>query len=93
LDEFVEVSQRPKFRKYFSLNDLQDLLTEIKTKAIFIIVTSAIDICRDTKDNFLLSLAVDGQATHILTGDKDLLALHPMGKTQILTIAEYMVAQ
>ncbi len=28
IDEFIEVAIRPKFRKYFSLADLQDLLTK-----------------------------------------------------------------
>ena len=36
LDEFVAVAQRPKFKKYFSLADLEDLLLQINTKAEFI---------------------------------------------------------
>lgn len=92
LDEFIAVAQRPKFRKYFSAADLQKLLRQISTKAEFIAVTSTIDLCRDTKDNFLLSLAIDGKATHILTGDKDLLVLHNLKKTRILTISEYLEA-
>ena len=90
LDEFVTVAQRPKFKKYFSLADLEDLLLQINTKAEFIAVTSTVAVCRDTKDNFLLSLAVDGKATHLLTGDKDLLILGQQTRTSILTIAEYL---
>ncbi len=73
LDEFIEVAQRPKFKKYFTLTDLETLLTRIKNEAEFIEVTSDITICRDPKDDFLLSLAKDGKATHLITGDKDLL--------------------
>ena len=90
LDEFVTVAQRPKFKKYFSLADLEDLLLQINTKAEFIAVTSTVAVCRDAKDNFLLSLAVDGKATHLLTGDKDLLILGQQTRTSILTIAEYL---
>ena len=90
LDEFVAVTQRPKFKKYFSLADLEDLLLQINTKAEFIAVTSTVAVCRDAKDNFLLSLAVDGKATHLLTGDKDLLILGQQTRTSILTIAEYL---
>ena len=90
LDEFVVVAQRPKFKKYFSLADLEDLLLQINTKAEFIAVTSTVAVCRDAKDNFLLSLAVDGKATHLLTGDKDLLILGQQTRTSILTIAEYL---
>lgn len=52
LDEFIEVAQRPKFKKYFSLTDLESLLYQIKHKAEFITVTSDINVCRDPKDNF-----------------------------------------
>ena len=89
LDEFIEVAQRPKFRKYFSLADLQELLQQLHTKAEFVQVASTADDCRDPKDNFLLALAADGKATHLITGDKDLLDLKRFGKTIILTIAEY----
>jgi hypothetical protein len=41
--------------------------------------------CRDPKDDKFLSLAVSGLATHIVTGDADLLALHPFQGIQILT--------
>ena len=90
IDEFVQVAQRPKFRKYFSLDDLENLLVKVRTKAEFISVTSIVDICRDTKDNFLLALAQDGKATHLITGDNDLLVLQKIGKTKIITITKYL---
>lgn len=31
------------------------------------------NLCRDPKDNFLLSIAKDGNANYLLTGDNDLL--------------------
>ena len=86
----VEVAERPKFRKYFDLLDLTDLLVSLKQKAELVKVSSQVNICRDDKDNFLLSRAIDGTATHLLTGDKDLLVLHPFGNVQILTIAGYL---
>lgn len=81
VDEFVEVAQRPKFRKYFPLDDLQALLQQLYVKADFVQVTSTTDACRDPKDNFLLALAADGNATHLITGDKDLLDIKKFGKT------------
>ena len=59
-------------------------------RATFIDVSSTVDVCRDAKDNFLLALAKDGKASHLLTGDKDLLVLKNFGKTKILTISEYL---
>ncbi|MBN8838327.1 MAG: putative toxin-antitoxin system toxin component, PIN family [Sphingobacteriia bacterium] len=90
LDEFIEVAQRPKFKKYFSLTDLERLLVQIKEDAEFIEVVSNVQLCRDPKDDFLLSLAKDGKATHLITGDKDLLDIKVVGKTKIITIANYL---
>jgi hypothetical protein len=89
LDEFVEVSTRTKFKRYFSAKDLQDLITNIKTHGKFVLVTSTVTICRDPKDNFLLSLAKDGKANFLITGDKDLLEIRRFGKTKILTATEF----
>lgn len=90
LDEFIEVARRPKFKKYFSLNDLKDLLQELSSRAEFISVTKVVTACRDPKDNFLLSLAAVGKATHLITGDKDLLDLTMFEGTKIVTITTYL---
>jgi uncharacterized protein len=88
--EFIEVARRPKFKKYFSQADLESLLISISTKAIFIEVLSEVDISPDPKDNFLLALAKDGNATHLITGDAALLALKKFGNTKIVTIRNYL---
>ena len=90
LKEFLQVIRRDKFKRYFDSEDLDSLLLKIAARAVFVIVKSKVTACRDLKDNFLLSLAVDGKATHLITGDKDLLVLESYGKTKILTITEYL---
>jgi predicted nucleic acid-binding protein len=40
--------------------------------------------CRDPKDNKFLELALSGKATHIVSGDEDLLVLHPFRGILIL---------
>jgi uncharacterized protein len=90
IDEFISVTRRSKFKKYFSPKDIETILIAIKNRALFIDVTSKVLLCRDTKDNFLLALAKDGKASHIITGDKDLLELKKFGKTTILTLSEYL---
>ena len=89
LEEFVTVSTRTKFKRYFTEKDLQELITSIKAHAEFIIVSSTVNICRDPKDNFLLSLSKDGKANYLVTGDKDLLEIRNFGKTSILTLTEF----
>jgi uncharacterized protein len=90
VDEFIEVSQRPKFKKYFTLDDIESLLLKLQYRADLIDVTSVVAVCRDSKDDFLLSLATDGKATHLVTGDNDLLALGKHGDTAIVTMMEYL---
>lgn len=85
----MAVAKRPKLRKYISRDELEDLLETIDEVAEFVNVTSNISECRDPKDNFLLSLAVDGKADYLLTGDKDLLVLKKIGVTEIKTISEF----
>lgn len=92
LDEFIEVAQRPRLKRYFQADDIELLLKEIQSVAAFIKVTSKITACRDPKDNFLLALAKDGKASHLVTGDKDLLVLKKFDDTKIVTITEYLKA-
>lgn len=47
---------------------------------------------RDPKDNHVLGCAVAAQTNIILTGDKDLLVLHPFQGISILTPAAFLTA-
>jgi hypothetical protein len=53
-------------------------------------VLSEIDDCPDPADNRFLALALDVSARVIVTGDRDLLALHPWRGVEILTPAEFL---
>ncbi|MBK9402595.1 MAG: putative toxin-antitoxin system toxin component, PIN family [Bacteroidetes bacterium] len=86
----MEVARRPKFRKYFPEEDFIKLLHQIEKNAEFIDVEFEVNKCRDPKDNFLLSLAHDGRATHLISGDKDLTSIEKFGDTVILSLAEYL---
>ena len=84
LSELVEVISRDKFKKYFSKKDKDLLLEKLKIRSNFVKSNTRVDLCRDKKDNFLLSLAIDSKATHLITGDKDLLILDKIEKTKII---------
>jgi putative PIN family toxin of toxin-antitoxin system len=90
LDEFLTVARRPKFRRFFSLADIEDLLETIDEYADLVKVKTQIAVCRDPKDNFLLALSIDGNADFLLTGDNDLLELTKIGETAILTISDFL---
>jgi len=91
LAELLEVSARPKLGKFFTTNDRKLIFNIIERYADYVIVTSNVDLCRDAKDNFLLSLAKDSKANFLVTGDKDLLVLNKFEETQIVTISEYQM--
>ena len=75
LGEFLEVVKRPKFRRFISDSDIEEIIETIEEYADFIPVHSKTNVCRDPKDNFLLSLSLDGKVDYLITGDKDLLSL------------------
>ncbi len=88
MEEFIEVVNRPKFKKYFSKKDVELLLELFDQYAELIEVTSDLKICRDEKDNFLLNLSTDGKVDYLVTGDNDLLTLEKIDKTKIITFTE-----
>lgn len=93
LEEFLEVSERPKFRRFFKKSDTKALLNEIEIYVELIKVESTVDACRDPKDNFLLSLSIDGKADFLITGDSDLLILGKIKQTQIVSWTEFLSYQ
>jgi putative PIN family toxin of toxin-antitoxin system len=87
--ELSEVASRPNLKKFFTEKDWEFIFNIIERYAFFIPVVSSVAMCRDEKDDFLLSLAKDSKADYLLTGDKDLLILRAFETTKIITIAEY----
>jgi uncharacterized protein len=83
--ELLEVLKRPKFKKYFSETDIENLVTLLHEKVQLIEITHHFEDCRDAKDNFLLDLAVSGDANYLVTGDADLLILNPFQGVEIIS--------
>ena len=88
-DEVIEVLQRPKFRRYFSQEDIQELISLIHSRVAWIEINNRFDDCRDPKDNFLLDLAVAGEADYLISGDDDLLVLNPYQDIEIVNYKEF----
>lgn len=90
LEEINKTATKPKLKKYFSTNALEEMLLNLELYIDIIEVESIVDICRDAKDNFLLALSKDGKADFLITGDKDLLDLEKYSKSKILTISKFL---
>ena len=91
ITEFIEVAKRPKFKKYFSEENLEKLLKKFDVYGEIVQVSSIVEICRDAKDNFLLALAKDSKADYLITGDADLLIIKRFEHTEILTYTEFQI--
>ena len=83
--ELDEVFRRPKFNKYIREDERLEFLAALVRKAENVEVAVVIKDCRDPKDNKFLELAVSGSASHIVSGDADLLILHPFQGIAIVT--------
>lgn len=90
LTELDEVLSRPKFRKYVSLSERRRFFELLGRVALHVPILRPITACRDPKDDKFLSVAVNGSADAIISGDKDLLSLNPFLGIPILTPTEFL---
>ncbi|MGA9212063.1 putative toxin-antitoxin system toxin component, PIN family [Kaistella sp.] len=90
VSELQATISKPKLQKYFSENALEEMLLVFDEYIDFINVKSKVKICRDPNDDFLLSLAKDGKANFLLTGDKDLLEIEKFEKTSIVKFSTFL---
>jgi uncharacterized protein len=91
LEELTETLARPKLKKYgLSAETIEAFLGVIFAKGEQVNPTTVVEICRDPDDNLLLSLAVDGNADYVVSGDKDLLDLIQIKDIPIITPTEFL---
>jgi uncharacterized protein len=88
--ELADVLQRSRFDKYVREEARLQFLATFTHDTTLIVVTETITDCRDPKDNKFLEVAVSGQATVIITGDRDLLDLHPYRGIAIITPRDFI---
>lgn len=89
LAELADVLSRPRFDRWVSRAERQQFLRQLGGVVRLVIVTQCVRACRDPKDDKFLDVALTGQAQLIVTGDRDLLALHPFHDIEILTPAAF----
>ncbi len=88
--ERKEVLLRPRFERYRPHTLRERYLRSLLEISKRIDQVPALQACRDPRDDKFLALAVAGHADCIITGDKDLLALHPFRGIAILTPMAYL---
>jgi putative PIN family toxin of toxin-antitoxin system len=93
LTELEDVLLRSKFDLYVRLQTRLSFFHYLRREAEFIESVAPVSACRDPKDDKFLALAITGQADFILSGDKDLLVLHPFRGIDILNPRQYLDLQ
>ena len=89
LEEIREVTQRPKFARYFPLREVESLLSFLRLKGTLFEPAEDIHICRDEEDDYLLALAVEAKAHYLVTGDKDLLVIKKITSCRIVDVKTF----
>jgi len=92
LDELVEVLYRPRLRTKYELSDrvLRATIRLIVLRGELLQPGRRIVACRDPRDDKFLEVAVSGRAQVIVSGDEDLLTLHPFERIPIVAPARFL---
>jgi len=88
--ELVEVLTRPKFDRYVLPEERSAFLRAVIEEGELVEISQTVVACRDPKYDRFLEVAVCGSATHLVSGDEDLLVLSPFQGIPIVTPASFL---
>jgi putative PIN family toxin of toxin-antitoxin system len=88
--ELLDVLARPRLARFIDVELRDEVLALFDTFGVFFTPTEAVADCRDAKDDKYLELALAAGAGTIVSGDGDLLVLHPWRGVRILPPAAYL---
>ena len=89
LAEIHEVTQRPKFARYFPEKEVDSLIEFMLIISEHYEPQQVVRLCRDEADDYLLSLALESHAHFLITGDQDLLVLSKVGSCRIVDVVTF----
>jgi putative PIN family toxin of toxin-antitoxin system len=89
IQELIEVFKKPKIQKFFTKQQIDEFFDLLDESSEIIVLKTKVDLCRDSKDNYLLSLAIDAKADFLITGDNDLLVLNKVENTKIINFRDF----
>jgi putative PIN family toxin of toxin-antitoxin system len=90
MNELGDVIFRSRLDSYVSREDRRRFIRQLGRIVELVPVIRIVRECRDPKDDKFLEVALNGRADVIITGDGDLLAMHPWRGTAILSWADYL---
>lgn len=93
LAEMERILHKQKFTRYFSIEEADIFLEVFREASQVVVPTETIQACRDPHDDKYLEAAVSADADIIVTGDPDLLELHPFRGILILSPKDFLALQ
>ncbi|MEE3715809.1 putative toxin-antitoxin system toxin component, PIN family [Tumidithrix elongata RA019] len=90
LEELNEVLGRERFNRYVTSEEREEFLEALVERGVLIEIVENVQECRDPKDDKVLDLALSGKAQYIISGDKDLLVLHPFRDVMVVTAEAFL---
>ena len=90
--ELANVLSREKFDRYVPVQDREEFLRRVPKVATVAPVLTEVEVCRGPDDNQVLALALDSGSDYIITGDRDLLMLHPWRGVKIVPPRAFLEA-
>ena len=90
LAELARVIQRPHLERYRSPVERETFYQTYAEVALLIAVTKPVTACRDPKEDKILSVAVAGGASLIVSSDLDLLSMQQFGVIPILSARAFV---
>lgn len=93
LEELIAVVARPRLQKIgLRSEDARVVVDYVIEFGVLILPLERVTACRDPKDNHILETALAGRADAIVSGDADLLALHPFNGVPILSPTDFLTS-
>lgn len=83
----------PKFDRYVSRERRNALLERLAPHVELVEIVQRVQASRDPKDDKFLEVAINGGAQVVVSGDSDLLTLHPFRGIAIVTPAAYLTRE
>lgn len=93
VSEMDAVLRRAKFDRYVPERLRLEFLAALVEHAETIEISTTIRECRDQRDDKFLELAISGNATHLISGDNDLLVLNPFRRIAIVNPQAFLQEQ
>ena len=90
MNELRDVLARSQFDRYVEPEERELFLAEIESVAEPVPIIQLVRECRDPRDDKFLEVALNGRADVIVTGDADLLTMHPWRGVGILSPSDYL---